>query len=282
LFEGGKEKMFNTIIENVKLKTPLVHSITNYVTVNDCANIILASGGSPIMADDINEVGDITSICSSLVINIGTLNERTIKSMAAAGKMANKLGHPVVFDPVGAGASQLRNETAQMLLREIKFSVIRGNISEINFLAGIGSKTQGVDASAEEAVTAGNIDSVISLAKAFSQATDAVIAITGATDIVADSKRSFIIRNGHPLMSRVTGTGCMLTAVTGSYIGANAENILEATAAAVVAMGLCGELAYEKLGELDGGTGTYRMLLIDYVSKLNAQTLKDGAKIEIR
>jgi hydroxyethylthiazole kinase len=274
--------MFNKIMENVQVKTPLVHSITNYVTVNDCANIILASGGSPIMADDINEVGDITSICSSLVINIGTLNERTIKSMAAAGKKANELGHPVVFDPVGAGASQLRNETAAMLLKEVKFSVIRGNISEINFLASGSSNTQGVDASAAEAVTAANIESVITLAKGFAQTTGAVIAISGATDIVADSGRSYIIKNGHPMMSRVTGTGCMLTAVIGSFIGANSDKILEATAAAVAAMGFCGELAYEKLGELNGGTSTYRMLLIDYMSKLNAQTLKDGAKIETR
>jgi hydroxyethylthiazole kinase len=274
--------MFNKIIENVKAKTPLVHSITNYVTVNDCANIILASGGSPIMADDINEVCDITSICSSLVINIGTLNERTIKSMVAAGKKANELGHPVVFDPVGAGASQLRNETAMMLLKEIKFSVIRGNISEINFLASGSGNTQGVDASATDAVTADNIDSVITLAKAFSKTAGAVIAISGAIDIVADSERSYIIKNGHPLMSRITGTGCMLTAVVGSFIGANSENILDATASAFAAMGLCGEIAHKKLCELNGSTGTYRMLLIDYMSNLNVQTLKDGAKIESR
>ncbi|HWQ72254.1 MAG TPA: hydroxyethylthiazole kinase [Desulfitobacteriaceae bacterium] len=274
--------MFSKIIENVKAKAPLVHSITNYVTVNDCANVILASGGSPIMADDINEVCDITSICSSLVINIGTLNERTIKSMVAAGKKANELGHPVVFDPVGVGASQLRNETAMMLLKEVKFAVIRGNISEIKFLAGGSSNTQGVDASVTDALSAENIDSVITLAKAISKTTDTVIAISGASDIVTDSERSYIIKNGHPLMSRITGTGCMLTAVVGSYIGANPDNILDAAASAFVAMGLCGEKAYEKLCELNGGTGTYRVLLIDNISNLDIQTLKDGAKIESR
>lgn len=274
--------MFSKIIENVKAKAPLVHSITNYVTVNDCANVILASGGSPIMADDINEVCDITSICSSLVINIGTLNERTIKSMVAAGKKANELGHPVVFDPVGVGASQLRNETAMMLLKEVKFAVIRGNISEIKFLAGGSSNTQGVDASVTDAVSAENIDSVITLAKAISKTTGAVIAISGASDIVTDSERSYIIKNGHPLMSRITGTGCMLTAVVGSYIGANPDNILDAAASAFVAMGLCGEKAYEKLCELNGGTGTYRVLLIDNISNLDIQILKDGAKIESR
>lgn len=274
--------MFEKILENVKAKTPLVHSITNYVTVNDCANIILASGGSPIMADDINEVCDITSICSSLVINMGTLNERTIKSMIAAGKKANELCHPVIFDPVGVGASALRNVTAAILLKEVKFSVIRGNISEIKFLASGSSNTQGVDASAADAVTADNIDSVIAFAKALSKATGAVIAITGATDIVANGEKAYVINNGHQMMSKVTGTGCMLTAVIGSFCGANYDNILDTTATAVVAMGLCGELAYKKLCEIDGGTNTYRMLLIDYMSKMNKDIIKDGAKIESR
>lgn len=274
--------MFDKILENVKTKTPLVHSITNYVTVNDCANIILACGGAPIMADDINEVCDITSICSSLVINMGTLNERTIKSMIASGKKANELSHPAIFDPVGAGASPLRNNTAMTLLKEVKFSVIRGNISEIKFLASGSSNTQGVDASAADAVTSDNIDSVITFAKALSKTTGSVIAITGATDIVANSEKAYIIKNGYPMMSRVTGTGCMLTAIIGSFIGANYDNILEATACAVASMGLCGELAYKKLCELDAGINTYRMLLIDYMGKLDVQTLKDGAKVEIR
>ncbi len=274
--------MFSSILENVFTKTPLVHSITNYVTVNDCANIILASGGSPIMADDIAEVEEITSICSSLVINIGTLNERTIASMIAAGKKANELGHPVVLDPVGAGASTLRNETALNLLKEVKFSVIRGNISEIKFLATGSANTQGVDASAADAVTPDNLDSIVTFAKALSKSTGAVIAITGVTDIVADSEKAYVINNGNKMMSRVTGTGCMLTAVIGSYIGANPDNILDSTAVAVTAMGLSGELAYEKVKESDGGTNSYRMYIIDMISKMNADLLKEGAKVEIR
>lgn len=273
---------FEKILKNVAEKGPLVHSITNYVTVNDCANIILASGGSPIMADDIGEVCDITSICSSLVINMGTLNERTIKSMFAAGKKANEIGHPAVFDPVGAGASRLRNETALDLIREIRFSVIRGNISEIKFLATGNGGTQGVDAAAADAVTPENIDSVVAFAKSLSRATGSVIAITGATDIVADAEKSYVIRNGHPMMSRITGSGCMLTAVIGSFVGANPDSLLDATAAAVTAMGLCGELACRKVCGLGGGTGTFRTLLIDFMSKLDAQVLKDGAKIESR
>lgn len=274
--------MLHEILSNINLKTPLVHSITNYVTVNDCANIILASGGSPIMADDIGEVGDITAICSSLVINMGTLNERTIKSMLLAGKKANELGHPVVFDPVGAGASTLRNETALTLLQEVKFSVIRGNISEIKFLATGGGNTQGVDASDADRVTPENIDSVILLAKTLSKKTGAVIVITGATDIAADENKAYVIQNGHPMMGKITGTGCMLTAVIGSFIGANCDNILDAAGAAVCAMGLCGELAYKRLADIDGGTGTYRMLIIDYMSKMNGNLLEEGAKIESR
>lgn len=272
--------MFSKIISNVEGKSPLVHSITNYVTVNDCANIVLACAASPIMADDINEVCDITSICSSLVINMGTLNERTIKSMLAAGKKANELNHPTVFDPVGAGASALRNETALKLIDEVKFSVIRGNISEIKFLATGGGKTQGVDACDADKITEENIDSVIDFAKAFSKKTGAVIAITGAIDIVADAHKAYTIRNGHPMMSRVTGTGCMLSAVVGSYIGANPDDILDATAAAVCAMGLCGELAYKRLCEVDGGTNSFRVFIIDFMSKMNAETLEAGAKLE--
>jgi hydroxyethylthiazole kinase len=274
--------MFKQILGNVNSNVPLVHAITNYVTVNDCANIILASGGSPIMADDIAEAGEITSICSALIINIGTLNERTIKSMITAGKKANELKVPVILDPVGAGASALRNETIFTLLKEVNFAVIRGNISEIKFIASGSSNAQGVDASATDAVTADSLDSVVALAQELSKTTGAVIAITGETDIVADSEKAYIIKNGHPMMSRVTGTGCMLTAVIGNFVGANKAHVLEATATAVTAMGLCGELAYQRLCELDGGTNTFRMLLIDYMSKINADLLKDGAKIESR
>ena len=141
---------FENILSAVRQKRPLVHFITNYVTVNDCANMTLALGGSPIMADDLREVEQIVGHCSALVLNIGTLSERTVQSMLAAGKEANRLGRPVVFDPVGVGASRFRNETAAMLLREVRFDVIKGNISEIAYLAeGIGT-TKGVDANRPE------------------------------------------------------------------------------------------------------------------------------------
>lgn len=196
------------------------------------------------MSDDLDEVEEITSICGGLNINIGTLNRNTIPSMFAAGKRANQLDHPVVLDPVGAGASKLRTDTACRLLQEVQFTVIRGNSSELKALALGSGSTRGVDANAADAVTEDTLDRAVAFAKEFSAQTGAVIAITGAIDIVADRTHAFCIRNGHPMMSRITGTGCQLSAMTAAYVTANRETPLEAAAAAVCAMGLCGELAY--------------------------------------
>lgn len=274
--------MFKKILENVSNCPPLVHSITNYVTVNDCANIMLACGGAPIMADDINEVEEIISICNALVINIGTLNERTVAAMIKAGKKANRLGRPVILDPVGAGASTLRTSTVFKLLEEVQFSVIRGNVSEIKTIDQGSGTTKGVDADISDAVNTDNLDQMIAFAKALSEKTGAVIAMTGAIDIVADSQKALVIRNGHPMMSRITGTGCMLTAVIGSYCGANPDHLLLATAAAVSCIGLCGELAFEKVQTNQAGTASFRTYLIDAMSLMNAQTLEGGIKLETR
>lgn len=268
-------------IENVREKSPIVHNITNCVTVNDCANIVLACGASPIMADDKDEVEEITSICSALNINIGTLNSRTIEAMLLAGKKANRLGHPVVLDPVGAGASNLRTKTALRLLEEVKFSVIRGNISEIKTLAGNSGTTQGVDANVADKVTDENLDSAVPFAKAFSKKTGAVIAITGAIDIVCDGEKAYIIRNGHPMMAAVTGTGCQLSAMMAAFVRANKEDILGAVAAAVCTMGLAGEIAHERLSTLDGNS-SYRNYIIDAVYNMTAQQLEEGARYEMR
>ncbi len=273
--------MFSGIVESVRGKGPLVHNITNYVTVNDCANILLACGGSPIMADDISEVEEITSICNALVINIGTLNERTVASMIRAGQKANALSRPVILDPVGAGASTLRTETVFKLLEAVDFAVIRGNISEIKTVYAGSGTTQGVDANAADAVDGSNLDSTISFAKELSSRTGAVIAITGAIDIVASADKAYVIRNGHPTMSRITGTGCMLTAVIGAFCGIG-EPVLEATAAAVAAMGLSGEQAARKTEALGGGTGSFRRELIDAMSRMNGTILKEGILIEGR
>lgn len=273
--------MFDTIFEKVKNTCPLIHNITNYVTVNDCANMVLACGASPIMADDEGEVEEITAICGGLNINIGTLNRRTISSMKLAGKKANELGHPVVLDPVGAGASRLRTATAQELLKEVDFAVIRGNISEIKTLAQGSGTTKGVDADISDRVTEGNLDAAVSFAKEFAKKTGAVIVITGAIDIVADGNAAYCIRNGHPMMATITGTGCQLSALTAAFVTANPGKTLEAAAAAVCAMGLAGEVAHGRLTGMDGNS-TYRNYIIDAIYNLTPGQLEKGAKYEMR
>ena len=273
--------MFQEIFENVKAKSPLIHNITNYVTVNDCANMVIACGASPIMADDEHEVEEITSICAGLNINIGTLNSRTIASMLLAGKKANTLLHPVVLDPVGAGASQLRTDTALRLLDEVKFTVIRGNISEIKTLALGSGTTKGVDADVADKVTEENLDEVVAFAKAFAKKTNAVVAITGAIDIVANETMAYCIRNGHPMMSDITGTGCQLSALTAAFVAANQAFPLQAAAAAVAAMGLAGEIAHDRMTQADGNA-TYRNYIIDAVYRMTPEQLEAGAKYELR
>ncbi len=268
-------------LENVRKKSPLIHNITNYVTVNDCANALLACGGSPIMADDAEEVEEITTICSGLNINIGTLNSRTIESMLLAGRKAAELHHPVVLDPVGAGASRLRTDTALRLMSEIPFTVIRGNISEIKAVSGSNVATQGVDANIADRVTEENLDDVISFVKALSQKTGAVIAVTGAIDLICDREKAFVIRNGHPMMASVTGTGCMLSAITAAYVAANPDAVTEAAAAAVCVMGLAGETAFSRLSEQDGNA-SYRNYIIDAICRMTPEQLEKGAKYEVR
>ena len=273
--------MFYEMLENVRNKKPLIHNITNYVTVNDCANILLACGGSPIMSDDEAEVEEITTICNGLNINIGTLNKRTIASMLKAGKRANELGHPVLLDPVGAGASQLRTDTAIHLLKEVRFSVIRGNISEIKTLALGTGNTAGVDAGVSDKITEENLEEAVAYIKSYAARTGAVIAVTGAIDIVADDKTAYCIRNGHPMMSSITGTGCQLSALTAAFICANPDQTAKATAAAVCAMGYAGELAYKRLSDLDGNS-TYRNYIIDAIYHMTPEMLEEGAKYEMR
>lgn len=274
--------MFNEMLENTRKFRPLIHCITNYVTVNDCANLLLACGASPIMSDDVAEVEEITSICSGLDLNIGTLNHQTIPSMFLAGKKANTLNHPVILDPVGAGASRFRTETALRLLEEVKFTVVRGNSSEIKALACGNGSTKGVDADLADQVTDENLTDAIAYVQDFAKKLHCVVALTGAIDLVADAKAVYIIRNGHAMMSQITGSGCMLTALIAAYLAANPDHALEATAAAVSAMGLCGELAYARYLRHPAGNASYRDYLIDAIYQLNGNQLKSGAKYELR
>ena len=273
--------MFKEIFNNVRDTCPLIHNITNYVTVNDCANILIACGASPIMADDPEEVVEITELCRGLNINIGTLNSRTVKSMLKAGKRANELTHPVVLDPVGAGASKLRTETALKLLEQINFAVIRGNVSEIKTLAMGKGTTMGVDAKASDKITKDNLDEYIAFAKSFAEKTGAVVAMTGPVDIVANEKTAYCIYNGAPEMASVTGTGCQLSAMVAAFVAANPKNILEAAAAATAAMGLAGEIAKSRIKEMDGNA-TYRNYIIDAVYNMSGEMLEEGIRYEVR
>lgn len=267
---------YQDIFYNIKKDPAMVHCITNYVTINDVANIILASGASPIMADDPLEVCEITKMCDSLVINMGTLKQNTVKSMLLAGKQANESGKLVVFDPVGVGASKFRKETAMKLLEEVHFDVIRGNISEIKTLCESSDNSYGVDADKEDVVTKDNLEEVIKMARDLAKKADAVIVITGKTDLVTDGRKVYCIRNGVPQMSRITGTGCMLDGVIAGFIGANKDKVLDAATTAVSAMGICGEYAKEKAA----GTGSFKVHLMDAMSNIDETWMERSSQIE--
>lgn len=271
--------VLSTALHNVRETTPLVHCITNYVTVNDCANALLACGGSPIMSDEPQDVFDIQTICGGLVLNIGTLNEHTIEGMYVAGSRARDLQHPIVLDPVGAGASPLRTNTAAGLLNTVGAQVIRGNMSEMKALAGAAAATRGVDVNPDDAVTPDNLGESAAFAKTLAAKTGAIIAITGAIDIVADAERAFAIGNGSPLMGKITGAGCMLTCVTAAYAVANSTAMLEGVVAAVTGMGVAGEMAAARMQPVDGNA-SFRTYLIDALFNLNGEALEAVARVE--
>ena len=266
-------------LDNVRATTPLVHNITNYVTVNDCANALLAIGASPIMSDEPADVEDIQTICDGLVLNIGTLNERTIAGMFAAGERAGALGHPIVLDPVGAGASALRTQTAGNLLDKLDMSVVRGNMSEVKALAGAAAATRGVDANPNDAVTEENLAESAAFVRVLAAKTNAIVAVTGAIDGVADAERAFAVRNGTPLMGRITGAGCMLSCLVAAFVAANPDAPLEATTAAVTAMGLAGQTAQKRMGGFDGN-GSFRTYVLDALYRMDGEALEAGAQVE--
>ncbi|WP_027623159.1 hydroxyethylthiazole kinase [Clostridium lundense] len=276
--------MFEPIFKNVFESKPIVHCITNFVTVNDCANIILAGGGSPTMAHHKDEVEEITKKSQSLVLNMGNVHE--VDSMILAGKRSNTLEHPVIIDPVGIGASKLRNETFFKLSQSIQFSVIRGNISEIKRIAnekGVingNSMTKGVDADEIDKVTEDSLEETVEVTKRLSKVMQSVIVISGAIDIVAYKEKAYVIRNGHPIMAQITGTGCMSTALIGAFCGGNPNNIFEATLAAVATMGVSGDIAFEKMKRFEGGTMMFRMFLIDNISNMTLGIINKGMNIE--
>ena len=265
--------MLSEILERNRSTGPLVHCISNYVTANDCVNLLLASGASGIMADDADEVEEITAMCQALVINLGTPNPRRLDAMLKAGKAANRLGHPVVFDPVGVGGSALRREAAARLLDAVRFFVIRGNASEIRTLVDGSAAHRGVDADTD-------CKDTTDLARQLARSSGAVVVLTGAEDIVTDGQRTYLVKNGHPMMRTVTGAGCQLSALIGAYAAANPAKLLLAALAAVCAMGLCGEQAYSRMTQLDGNA-SYRNYIIDAMFRLDGTALEEGANYEI-
>lgn len=266
-------------LDQVRERAPLVQCITNFVTVNDCANMILAAGGSPSMAHDIREVEESVSGVHALVCNLGAVDQ--VDSMIAAGRRANELGKPVILDPVAAGGTRLRRNAARRLLQSVKFAVIRGNASEIRFLAGQQAAGSGVDVCAEDVVTEENLSAGAETACALARASGAVVVISGALDIVSDGSQSVVLRNGCPTMARITGSGCMLTALIGAFCGAAPETPFQAAVSAAAAMGVCGELAEQLRRRKGAGNATFRTDLIDAVFNLTQTQLEEKIRYEI-
>jgi len=268
-----------TIFKNVQKTKPLIHHITNYVTVNDCANIQIACGGSPIMADCIDEMQDMSNICSGLVLNIGTLNKTQIESMLFAGKSYGNQNKPIILDPVGCGATTLRTETTFKLIDELKLSVIRGNLSEIKTIYNKTGNTKGVDVAEEDLI---NLDttSIIKMASNLATKLNSIIVITGQIDIISDGKDTYIVKNGNPAMANVSGTGCMLTSILGAYVASNPENPTTACAVATALIGLAGEKANSYVEKNNLGNASLRVGIIDAISNMTSNDLIEGIKIE--
>lgn len=256
------------LLTKLRAEKPVIHHITNYVTVNDCANITICAGASPVMAESIEEVEEMVAIAGALVLNIGTLSPGQVDSMLIAGKKANELGIPVILDPVGAGATTLRTKSAFKLTEELLISVIKGNAGEIGTLSGAKATVRGVDSGSLE-------DDPIVVAMKCSELTGAVVAISGAKDIVTDGKRVLSVENGHAMMGNLSGTGCMAASLSGAF-AAVSDDYLESTASALAFFGLCGEKAsvYAK------GPYSFRTGLCDELYRLKPVELGVDAKVK--
>ena len=275
----------NQTLTQIKEKNPLTHCITNTVTINDCANASLAIGGSPIMAEDIEEVEEITTIASALVINIGTLTKLQIESMKLSAKTANKTDTPIILDPVGVGVSKLRNDTTIDLIENYDIATIRGNISEIKAIAKLtglideNNTAKGVDVNIDDIITEENIETNGRIIKELAAKLNTTILASGPIDILSDGKTTVAIYNGDDMMPLITGSGCMLSTIVGSCVGGSSP--LEGSLVAILAMNIAGEKARAKVDEKDEGTGSFRAYLIDYLYKTDAESLASESKIRI-
>jgi len=264
--------MAQTIGQNLKKireQVPLVHNITNYVVMNLTANALLSIGASPVMAHAEEEVEDMVNLASAVVINIGTLSPHWVKAMEKAIRAAGKKKIPVVLDPVGAGATPYRTATAKKLLAEGPVAIIRGNGSEIRALVDLGARTKGVDSleGSEAAVEA---------ARKISRQFDCTVSISGATDIAVKGEKIIRIANGHPLMPRVTGLGCVASAITGAFAAVNSD-YLEAAASAMAVMGICGEMAAEEAR----GPASFELHFLDWLYLVSEKEIASRLKIKV-
>ncbi len=256
------------LLAAVRSHRPLVHHITNSVTINDCANITISAGAAPVMAEAPEEVAEMVSAAGALVLNIGTLSQGQVDAMLIAGRRANVLGIPVILDPVGAGATRFRTETAWRLLDSLDVAVLKGNAGEIGVLAGTGGSVRGVD-------SGGIAGDPVETVRECARATGTVVAMTGPVDVVAEDRRVFLVGNGNPMMDRLSGTGCMAASVTGAF-AAIADDYAVSSAAALAAFGLAGERAAA------GARGPYsfRTALFDELSVLTPGDLAEHARLE--
>ncbi|HEY6584558.1 MAG TPA: hydroxyethylthiazole kinase [Gaiellaceae bacterium] len=252
-------------LRELRERKPLVHQITNYVVMNETANATLALGALPVMAHAPQEVEEMAALAGALVLNIGTLSEHWVEAMVLAGKAANG---PIVLDPVGAGATRYRTETAKRLLSELDVTVVRGNAAELATLAGREAEIRGV-----ESIAAG--DDPAELARAAARVLGTVVSVTGPVDHVSNGERVIAVANGDELMGTVSGTGCISTAVTGSFLAAKPGEPLEAAAEALVAFGVAGEDAARGAN----GPGTFHAGLYDALYNLDPATLDGRAKV---
>jgi hydroxyethylthiazole kinase len=271
-------------IYNVKEKKPLTHCITNFVTVNDCANAILAIGASPIMADVNDEVEEIVEIADCLVVNIGTLNNFQLEAIKTSCKYADKTNTPIILDPVGCGVSELRNKTTLDIITNHKVQAIRGNMSEIKAIANLleidtsnSMKVKGVDVCESDIIKKDNLLENGSIIKKIALKTNSIVIASGPIDIISDGEEIIAIENGNEMMERITGSGCMLSSIVGSYVAVNDSFIGSITAC--LHMSIAGEKAREYVDSKNLGTGTFRSKLIDYLYLLDSDEIIDKGNI---
>lgn len=285
---NDEKELLNNIennLKNIREKNALTHCITNSVTINDCANAVLAIGGSPFMAEDAEELEEVVSIADVLVINIGKLSKNQIESMKISAKKANETSTPIILDPVGVGVTDLRNKTTMDLIENYEMTAIRGNISEIKAIAKLSgvldesNTAKGVDVNVDDIITEDNLKDNADLIKELASKLNTTILASGPIDILTDGKTTIAIDNGDDMMPLITGSGCMLSSIVGSCIGGS--NPLEGTLVAILAMNIAGEKARAKVEEKDEGTGSFRTYLIDYLYKTNAESLVNEANIKI-